>query len=40
MDAALDNLLNERASLYGQAELCLDTDALGVAGVVDAIART
>jgi XRE family aerobic/anaerobic benzoate catabolism transcriptional regulator len=38
--AVLDNLLNERASLYGQAELCLDTDALGVAGVVDAIART
>lgn len=38
--AVLQNLLNERATLYGQAALCLDTGALGVAGVVDAIAET
>jgi len=36
--AVLQTILTERAALYGQADLTLDTDALGVAGVVDAIA--
>ena len=38
--AVLETILAERAALYGQADLALDTDALGVAGVVDAITGT
>ena len=36
--AVLQTILAERASLYGQADVALDTDALGISGVVDAIA--
>ena len=36
--AVLQRILAERAALYGQAEVSLDTDALGIDGVVDAIA--
>ena len=36
--AVLQTILAERAALYGQAELSFDTDALGIEGVVDAIA--
>jgi len=36
--AVLETILAERAALYGQAALTLDTGALGVSGVVDAIA--
>ena len=35
--AVLEQILAERAALYGQADLALDTGALGVDGVVDAI---
>jgi XRE family aerobic/anaerobic benzoate catabolism transcriptional regulator len=35
--AALQSILDERASLYGQADVALDTDDLGIAGVLDAI---
>ncbi len=35
----LEQILAERAALYGQADLSLDTGALGVDGVVDAIAN-
>ncbi len=31
----LEQILREREPLYGQAELCFDTDALGVGGVVE-----
>jgi XRE family aerobic/anaerobic benzoate catabolism transcriptional regulator len=37
--AVLEQILAERAALYGQADLSLDTGALGVDGVVDAIAN-
>jgi XRE family aerobic/anaerobic benzoate catabolism transcriptional regulator len=33
----LEAILAARAPLYGQAELAVDTDALGVAGTVDAV---
>jgi hypothetical protein len=35
--AALQSILDERATLYGQADVALNTDDLGIAGVLDAI---
>jgi XRE family aerobic/anaerobic benzoate catabolism transcriptional regulator len=37
--AELEAILDERAGLYAEADLHLDTDGLGVDGVVDALAH-
>jgi hypothetical protein len=36
--AELESILDTRAPLYAQADVSLDTDALGVVGVVDRLA--